>query len=103
MSTYIVRPTTVGARSGAVDGTADSGSTWSTSISAANQATYTGDNSDLTAIRMGSAASYGQSTLVLGAPSIAAGEFVARVGGLVRWSAGATGKYVGCTPFRVGD
>ena len=101
MTTYTIRPTSVIAKDGAVDGSSNSGASWA-DASDANITAYTNDSSDTTGIRS-NGADWRSIQLDLGDPSIAADEFVCRVAGFLRWSHGLSGKYVGCAPYRPAD
>lgn len=95
MSTYVVRPTTYISGGG------------TTPSSTATVLSYLGDNSDTTTVQhtTNSPVSW---KFGLGAPSITSGEFVARVGGFIRWKDGGSGidptvTYIGAAVYRSTD
>ena len=98
MSTYVIRPTSLIAKDNALVGTNNAGSSFTTA-SNSQIASYLGDNSDITAVASsGNGSRFFQ--LTLGTPLIASDEFVARVSSSVRWSGGATGKFVGAAVYK---
>lgn len=98
MSTYTIRPAAFLGSDGAIDGSSNSGASWADAADA-TVVSYLSDAADTTGVRSG-AAQRRWLQVTLADPSIAAGEFVARVGGWVRWSHGKAGKIVGCLPYR---
>lgn len=104
MSTYVVRPLAGGivGTHNPIDSTINSGSTFGAGTTDANIATYIGDQSDATAVRAGGAAWSIFQARMAAASGIPTDEFVARVGGFIKWSHGANGKHVSITPYRYG-
>jgi hypothetical protein len=101
MSTLTILPSSLLAKDGAVDGSTNTGGSWANATDP-NIVTYLSDAADTTGVR--SAAAQTRSLQVaLAAPTIPGGEFVARVGGWIRWSNGKSGKVVGCLPYRQAD
>ena len=98
MATYVIRPTSLIAKDNALVGTNNAGSSFSTA-SNAQIASYLGDNSDITAVASsGTGSRWFQ--LALATPSIASDEFICRVSASVRWSGGATGKFIGAGAYK---
>lgn len=98
MTTYTIRPSALIAKDNTIQVSSNSGSSWATGTNA-QIAGYAGDALDSTGLRSsGSGSRWFQ--LTLGAPVIPSDEFVAKVSGWVRWSGGASGKYIGCLPYK---
>lgn len=98
MATYTIRPVGFIDKDNTIQGTSNGGSLWATATNTQIW-TYLGDQSDSTGVQSSGSGSR-SFELDLAVPTIASGEFIARVGQFVRWDGGLTGKYIGCQAYK---